>query len=102
MLEKAWQQGRSEGDLRPLIDRAACVQVHLSASYDVAAQRGLRRAVRPGLVDMVEVAAALNRGELEWESFGPLELEVPLLHLDADRDIDLDPVEIFVWAHTAK
>lgn len=94
ILEKAWQRGRSEQDLLPLLALARGVQVHVTATREVAVSRGLARAPRPGLVDMAEVQRQLDTGDLEWASFGPLDLEVPLIVVRTDDGpVDLAGLE---------
>lgn len=93
ILEKAWQRGRSEQDLLPLLALARGVQVHVTAAPEVAVERGLARAPRPGLVDMAEVRRQVESGELDWDSFAPLDLDVPLVVVRTDDGpIDLEAV----------
>ncbi len=98
ILEKAWQRGRSEQDLIPLLALARGVQIHVTAAQEVAVERGLARAARPGLVDMAEVHRMLASGELDWDSFDPLDLDVPLVVVRTDAGpIDLDAVASQCW-----
>jgi predicted kinase len=91
ILEKAWQRGRSEADLLPLLAKARGVQIHVTAAREVAIARGLARPARAGLVDMAVVQKELEDGTLDWESFGPLELVVPLVIVRTDDGpIDVD------------
>ena len=91
IVEKAWQKGRSEQDLLPLLALARGVQVHVTAAQEVAVARGLARPSRPGLVDMAEVQRQLDDGDLDWASFGPLDLDVPLVVVRTDDGpVDLD------------
>lgn len=93
ILEKAWQRGRSEQDLLPLLELARGVQIHVSATQEVAVARGLARPARPGLVDMAEVQRQLDSGALDWDSFGPLDLDVPLVVVRTDDGpVDLDAI----------
>lgn len=104
ILEKAWQRGRSEHDLLPLLDLAPAVQVHVTASYAVAVHRGVGRAARPGLVDMDEVRRMVDAGELDWESFGPLDLDIPLHVVDttSGEQVELEHVARFVGQGAAR
>lgn len=91
ILEKAWQRGRSEADLLPLLARARGLQVHVTAAQDVAVARGLARPARAGLVDMADVQRDMDAGRLDWESFAPLELDIPLVIVRTDEGtVDVD------------
>ncbi len=102
ILEKAWQRGRSERDLLPLLALAPAVQVHVTAPYAVAVERGLGRTARPGLVDMDEVRRQVDAGDLDWASFASLELDVPLLVVDTEdgAPVELEQVVRFIQQGT--
>lgn len=104
IVEKAWQRGRAEADLRRVIDHAAGAQIHVTAPQEVAVARGLEREVRPGLVNMAAIAEMLAAGQMKWESFDALDLDVPLLKVDTHEspDVDWRRVEDFVWRATAQ
>lgn len=94
IAEKAWRRGRSEPELLPLLALSRGVQVHVSATQELAVARGLARPARPGLVDMAEVQKALLAGDLVWSDFDPLALDVPLLQVRTDDGpVDLGAVE---------
>lgn len=91
ILEKAWQRGRSEADLLPLLAKARAVQIHVTAPQDVAIARGLARPARAGLVDMADIQVELEKGALDWESFGPLDLDIPLVEVRTEGGhVDVD------------
>ena len=103
IIEKAWQRGRAEPDLSRLLEHGLGLQIHVTAPQEVAVSRGLGRPVRPGLVNMDAIAEMLASGQMTWESFDPLDLNIPLLTLDTHDtpDVDWQRVEDFVWQATA-
>lgn len=103
IVEKAWQRGKSEGALAKTVGDARAVQIHVGVSLDVAVQRGRERPPRPGLVDMQEVARHLDAGRLSWDSFAPLDLNIPLHSMSTEpgNTLDLAALERFIWTETA-
>lgn len=102
VIEKAWQRGRAETELRPLLDLAHGAQLHVTSSQSVAISRGLARPSRPGLVNMAVIADMLASGQMRWDSFDPLDLPIPLLVLNTDAGAEpkWEEVERFVWQST--
>jgi predicted kinase len=98
IVEKAWQRGRAEAELRHFLSRSRAVQVHITASEPVAVHRLLARPSRDGTANVMEIKRRLDTGELKWDDFGPLELGIPLhvVITDDGNPVDLAPVEAFL------
>ena len=103
IVEKAWQRGRAEPDLQRFLPAARAVQVHVTASEQVALRRALDRPRRPGFPDIAGVRDKLAAGALRWEDFGPLELGIPLhlVRTDDATPVDLAAVEAFIKTATS-
>jgi predicted kinase len=107
IVEKAWQRGWAEPELREFLPISRAVQVHVTASQPVAVQRFMARPSRWGAAataSMAEVKHRLGTGRLTWDDFGPVDLDVPL-HLvatDDGRPIDVAPIEDFIMRAAAR
>jgi predicted kinase len=103
IVEKAWQRGRAEPDLQRFLATARAVQVHVTASKQVALRRALDRPRRPGFAAMEGFRDMLAAGTLSWEDFAPLELGIPLhvVSTDDELPVDLFDVEAFIKAAAA-
>jgi predicted kinase len=100
IVEKAWQRGPAEPDLQRFLPVARAVQVHVTASEQVALRRALDRPRRPGFAAMEGLRDMLAAGTLTWEDFGPLELGIPLhvVSTDDGLPVDLADVEALIRA----
>lgn len=100
IVEKAWQRGRAEPDIRPLLSLSRAVQVHVSASQDVAMGRSAHRPPQPGVARMEEVRQLLDDGRLSWGDFAPLELGVPLhvVATDTGGPVGIQAIVAFIEA----
>lgn len=101
IVEKAWQRGWAEAELRQFLPISRAVQVHVTASQPVAVQRFMDRHSRWGAAataKMAELKRQFDTGTLTWGDFAPLDLDIPL-HLvatDEGQPIDLASIENFI------
>ena len=101
IVEKAWQRGRAEAELRHFLPISRAVQIHVTASQPVAVQRFMDRPSRWGAAataKIAEVKHGLDIGTFTWDDFAPLDLDIPLhvVATDDGQPIDLAPIEDFV------
>lgn len=106
IVEKAWQRGRAEAELRQFLAISRGVQVHVTAGQPVAVQRFMDRPSRWGAAataKMAEVKHGLDIGTFTWDDFAPLDLEIPLHEVATDdgQPIDLSPIEDFIMRAVA-
>ena len=84
IAESSFQRGLDEARLRPLLEVARAVNVHCLASTELARERFLarepdrRRRSAPG----TSYLGQIDRRELDWSPFEPLELGVPRIEVD--------------------
>jgi predicted kinase len=102
VLEANVYQGLAEADIRPLLPLAAVMQVHCETSFEISARRFIARAKDPerhwSFFDIDRVAE-LARGEFPepWSRARPLDLPIPVLHVDTTDGYVPSLDEVIRW-----
>jgi len=87
VLDSAFPRGQAEDALAPLLPLARTIQVHCSVASELAARRYVERYERgdrhPCHFDAERIARVRSGARvIDWSRFDPLELSVPLVHVD--------------------
>lgn len=86
IAECNYRRGISEGELRPLAERAHAIQIYCETSQEVSRRRIAERLERgdrhPIHAELDQIAEAGGMSPSVWFDYAPLDLNLPLLRVD--------------------
>lgn len=100
IVDQAWRSGRSEAELRPLLDRSRPVLLMATVEPRLAADRARSRGRRNGLAPLDHALASADE---ERESFLAFDPGVPRLMVDTTDGYDpsLPHIESWIWRNVS-